>query len=237
MSQATPDLKIIQRRTTATLIGVNALSALATFLHFSIIAPLPAGRLGLLVADVADKGTPAALFMALSRTLIRTYAVEHPTQPALALTAANRRICADTQSDLFVTVFYGVLDPASDALAYCNAGHNPPYLLRAADGGAVEKLGNTGLALGILDGDLWEEATIQVAPGDLLVLYSDGIPEAQNAAEAFFGEERLLRVLRHSRDRPAGEVQAAVLAEVRAFVGNAPQFDDLTLMILVRNAA
>ncbi len=199
--------------------------------------PLPGGRLGLLVADVADKGTPAALFMALSRTLIRTYAVEHPAQPALALTAANRRICADTQSDLFVTVFYGVLDPASGALAYCNAGHNPPYLLRAADLGAVETLGNTGLALGVLDGDLWEEATIQMAPGDLLVLYSDGIPEAQNAAEAFFGEERLLRVLRHSQDRPAGEVQAAVLAEVRAFVGDAPQFDDLTLMILARNAA
>ncbi len=196
---------------------------------------LPDDRLGLLVADVADKGTPAALFMALSRTLIRTYAVEHPAQPALALTAANRRICADTQSDLFVTVFYGVLDPASGALAYCNAGHNPPYLLRAGDGGAVEKLGNTGLALGILDGDLWEEATILVAPGDLLVLYSDGVPEAQNAAEAFFREERLLRVLRHNRDRPAGEVQAAVLAEVRAFVGNAPQFDDLTLMVLARN--
>jgi serine phosphatase RsbU (regulator of sigma subunit) len=197
--------------------------------------PLPDGRLGLLVADVADKGTPAALFMALSRTLIRTYAVEHPAQPALALTAANRRICADTQSDLFVTVFYGVLDPASGALAYCNAGHNPPYLLRAGDSGAIEKLGNTGLALGVLEGDLWEEATVQVAPGDLLVLYSDGVPEAQDAAEVFFGEKRLLSVLLRSRDRAAGEVQAAVLAEVRAFVGNAPQFDDLTLMVLVRS--
>jgi serine phosphatase RsbU (regulator of sigma subunit) len=197
--------------------------------------PLPDGRLGLLVADVADKGTPAALFMALSRTLIRTYAVEHPAQPALALTAANRRICADTQSDLFVTVFYGVLDPASGALAYCNAGHNPPYLLRAGDSGAIEKLGNTGLALGVLEGDLWEEATVQMAPGDLLVLYSDGVPEAQNAAEVFFGEKRLLSVLLRSRDRAAGEVQAAVLAEVRAFVGNAPQFDDLTLMVLVRS--
>jgi serine phosphatase RsbU (regulator of sigma subunit) len=198
--------------------------------------PLPDGRLGLLVADVADKGTPAALFMALSRTLIRTYAVEHPAQPALALTAANRRICADTQSDLFVTVFYGVLDPANGALAYCNAGHNPPYLLRAGDGGAIEKLGNTGLVLGVLDEDLWEEATVQMAPGDLLVLYSDGIPEAQNAAEAFFREERLLRVLGRVRDRPAEQVQAAVLAEVRTFVGDAPQFDDLTLMVLVRNA-
>jgi serine phosphatase RsbU (regulator of sigma subunit) len=198
---------------------------------------LPGDRLGLLVADVADKGTPAALFMALSRTLIRTYAVEHPAQPALALTAANRRICADTQSGLFVTVFYGVLDPASGLLAYCNAGHNPPYLLRAENGGAVEKLGNTGLPLGILDAGLWEEATIQLAPGDLLVLYSDGVPEAQDAAEAFFGEERLLSALRRSQNQPAGDVQAAVLAEVRAFVGDAPRFDDLTLMILARNAS
>jgi serine phosphatase RsbU (regulator of sigma subunit) len=196
---------------------------------------LPDGRLGLLVADVADKGTPAALFMALSRTLIRTYALEHPARPALALTAANRRICADTQSGLFVTVFYAVLDPASGALAYCNAGHNPPYLLRAGDDGAVEKLGITGLPLGILAEEAWEEATIEVAPGDLLSLYSDGVPEAQNAAGGFLGEERLLGVLRRNRGRPAGDVQEAVLAEVRAFVGDAPRFDDLTLMILARD--
>ncbi len=197
---------------------------------------LPGGCLGLLVADVADKGTPAALFMALSRTLIRTYALEHPGQPALALSAANRRICADTQSGLFVTVFYGVLDPARGTLAFCNAGHNPPCLLRTGGAGAIEKLGNTGLALGVLDDDLWEEGQIQMAPGDLLALYSDGVPEAQDETMAFFGEERLLGVLQRCRGRPAGEVQEAVLAEVWAFVGNAPQFDDLTLMVLVRDA-
>jgi serine phosphatase RsbU (regulator of sigma subunit) len=197
---------------------------------------LPGGRLGLLVADVADKGTPAALFMALSRTLIRTYALEYPARPAQALAAANRRICADTKSGLFVTVFYAVLDPVSGALAYCNAGHNPPFLLRAGSGDAVESLGNTGLPLGILDTESWEEGIIQMAPGDLLLLYSDGVPEAQNEAEAFFGEERLLSVLRLSRDRTAHEVQEAVLAEVRAFVGEAARFDDLTLMILARGA-
>jgi sigma-B regulation protein RsbU (phosphoserine phosphatase) len=196
--------------------------------------PLPGDRLGLLVADVADKGTPAALFMALSRTLIRTYALEHPGEPARALTAANDRICADTQSGLFVTVFYGVLDPARGTLSFCNAGHNPPYLLRAGSGGAVERLSTSGLVLGILEGEVWQEGVAQVAPGDLLVLYSDGIPEAHNESGAFFGEERLLAVLDRYRSQPAGEVQAAVLAEVRAFVGDAPQFDDLTLLILTR---
>jgi sigma-B regulation protein RsbU (phosphoserine phosphatase) len=201
---------------------------------FYDFVPLPGDRLGLLVADVADKGTPAALFMALSRTLIRTYALEHPGEPALALTAANGRICADTQSGLFVTVFYGVLDPERGTLSFCNAGHNPPYLLRAGRGGAVERLSTSGLVLGILEGEVWEEGMAQVAPGDLLVLYSDGIPEAQNESGAFFGEERLLAVLDRHRGQPAGEVQTAVLAEVRAFVGDAPQFDDLTLLIITR---
>ena len=100
---------------------------------------------------------------------------------------------------------------------------------------AVERLGNTGLPLGILNDETWDEAAVQMAPGDLLALYSDGLPEAQNPAQAFFGEERLLDALRRNRDRPATDVQEAVLAEVRAFVGDAPQFDDLTWMILARN--
>ena len=207
---------------------------------FYDLIPLPNGRLGILVADVADKGTGAALYMALSRTLIRTYAIEYDTQPAHALRAANRRILRDTQSDLFVTVFYGILDPDSGSLAYCNAGHNPPYLL-GAHTGAVQALSLTGMALGVIEDETWEEGTAQMAEGDVLVLYSDGIPEAANAQGAFFGTERMLAVLRDvllALPAPsAGEVQDALLAEVRAFVDDAPQFDDMTLMVVVRDVA
>jgi serine phosphatase RsbU (regulator of sigma subunit) len=203
--------------------------------------PLPNGRLGILVADVADKGTGAALYMALSRTLIRTYAIEYDTQPALALGAANRRILGDTQSDLFVTVFYGILDPDTGSLAYCNAGHNPPYLLSAQRDGQVQELSLTGMALGVIEDETWDEGTAQMAEGDVLVLYSDGIPEAENAQAAFFGTGRLLAALQAGLaawPRPsAGEVKETLLAEVRAFVGDTPQSDDMTLMVVVRGAA
>jgi sigma-B regulation protein RsbU (phosphoserine phosphatase) len=199
--------------------------------------PLPGGRLGLLVADVADKGTGAALYMALSRTVIRTYAAEHPGRPARALAAANRRILADTQSDLFVTVFYGVLDPAAGRLTYCNAGHNPPYLLAEEAGVPIRALDPTGMALGILDEDLWEEGEVELAGGDLLALYSDGITEAQDSAGTFYGNERLQAALVAAREGGGGAtaIHDALLAGVRAFVGGAPQFDDMTLMVLVRD--
>ena len=150
---------------------------------------LPSGRLGIIIADVADKGMGAALYMALSRTLIRTYAVEYDTQPELALSAANRRILADTGAGLFVTVFYGVLDPLSGELTYSNAGHNPPYLLSARDGLAVQELDRTGVPLGILDGGTWQQGTAHINPGDVLLLYTDGITEAQNGEQSFFEED------------------------------------------------
>lgn len=204
---------------------------------FYDLIPLPGDRLGIVVADVADKGMAAALYMALSRTLIRTYALEYDTKPELALGAANRRILMDTRANLFVTVFYGILDPATGTLTYCNAGHNPPYLFSTQNGGAAQALSKTGMALGVIEDVTWEQRTEYIEPGDVLVLYTDGVTEAQNAREALFGEERLLEVTRANLGHSATDVLNAVLAEVRGFVGDAPQSDDITLMIMARYSA
>ncbi len=203
---------------------------------FYDLIPLANGRLGIVIADVAGKGMGAALYMAVSRTLIHIYAVEYDTQPELAFGAANGRILTDTHADLFVTVFYGILDPVAGTLTYCNAGHNPPYLLSARNGDAVQTLVRTGIPLGIFDDMTWEQRTVHLAPGDMLVLYTDGVTEAQNAQETFFGKERLLEVVRTNLGQPAQNVQNALLAEVHEFVGDAPQFDDITLMVIVRSA-
>lgn len=196
--------------------------------------PLPDGRLGLLVADVADKGMGAALYMALSRTLIRTYAEEYNAEPEKVLAAANRRILADTVSDLFVTVFYAVLEPQTGVLTYCNAGHNPPFLVQAQNGNHAHALVRTALPLGILADMDWGYGAVEIQPGDVLILYTDGITEAQDEAEDFFGEERLKAVARASMGRSAEVIEGKLISAVYDFVGDAPQFDDITLMIVLR---
>jgi len=202
---------------------------------FYDLIPLPNGRFGLLIADVADKGMGAALYMAVSRTLIRTYAVEYHTQPRFVFNAANRRMMSDTHGDLFVTAFYGVLDPASGTLTYCNAGHNPPFLLRRGDA-TVQALTRTGMPLGAFKGMTWEQQTLQLAPGDVLLLYTDGVTDAEDEGEAFFGQERLIEVARANLGCSAQDMQDATMAAIHEFMGGAPQFDDITLMLVVRGA-
>ncbi len=203
---------------------------------FFDVIPLPNNRWGLVVADVADKGLGAALYMALSRTLIRTYAVQHDTHPDRALAAANQRILEDTYTSLFVTVFYAILDPVSGTLSYCNAGHNPGYLLSGHNGGSVRTLPHTGIPLGLFADKPWTRRTIQLAAGETLVLYTDGITEAQDEAQAMFGEERLIQATLANAGCPAHDIQEALLENVRTFVGSAPQHDDMTLLVLVRDS-
>ncbi|HXG28277.1 MAG TPA: PP2C family protein-serine/threonine phosphatase, partial [Nevskiales bacterium] len=201
---------------------------------FYDLMELPDGRLGILIADVTDKGTGAALFMALSRTLIRTYAFEYPDRPEKVLYAANKRILTDTRTNMFVTAFYGILDPRTGTLTYCNAGHNPPYLVRADNGTAPQELHNTGIPIGITTEARWEARTVEIAPGDLLVLYTDGISEAHNQQRELFDARRLLASIQANLGLTALAVQAAILAAVDQFVGAAPQSDDQTLLVVVR---
>lgn len=211
-------------------IAAGLVPARQTSGDFYDFIPQSDGHLGLLVADVADKGTGAALFMALSRTLIRTYAMQH--DPAEAIHAANARILTDAESDQFVTVFYGVLDTTAGHLTYVNAGHNPAFVINGPD--EPQSLTKTGIPLGMFDHMPWQQQTIDLPPGSILVLYSDGVSEAQNAANEEFGETRLLDTIQANQDRPACEIHTALMDDIRAFVGNAPQFDDITLMIVKR---
>jgi sigma-B regulation protein RsbU (phosphoserine phosphatase) len=135
-----------------------------------------------------------------------------------------------------VTAFYGVLDPVTGALTYCNAGHPPPYLFRAARGSEALGLAHTGMALGVFENLSWERGTVQIAPGDALVLYTDGITEAINQQAEMFDVDRLQASVRRSLGRPAREVLDQVLADVHVFAGGALQSDDIAMIVLVREA-
>ena len=204
---------------------------------FYDINPLPDGQLGIVVADVVDKGVGAALYMSLTWILLRTYAAEYPTRPELVLSAVNRRMITDAHTNQFVTTFYGILDPSSGTLVYANAGHNPPHLLRGRGDEKAHRLTGTGLPLGIFDDVSWDQEIVQLSPGDSLVLYTDGVTEAQNSERLLFGEHRLLECLHAHRGQSARDIQNSILAEVSEFVGEAPQLDDITLAVIVRDSA
>jgi serine phosphatase RsbU (regulator of sigma subunit) len=196
--------------------------------------PMPDEGLGMAIADVTDKGTGAALFMALSRSLWRTFAVEFPAQPEQTLLKTNQRILADTHGGLYITLFYGILDPTSGNFIYSNAGHHPPYLIHARDG-SIQELIAGGIPLGVLDEASWRSDSVPIDEGDTLVLYTDGVTDAQNEKEEFFGQNRLKESIKRVVGMPAEAAREALLAELHAWVGAAPQFDDITMLVLTRN--
>jgi len=200
---------------------------------FFDVVTLPEGRWGLLIADVADKGVGAALFMALCWGLIRTYLARTPTAPARVFEAVNRRLLRDTTAGEFVTVFLGVLDTATGRLTYANAGHCPALLTSA--GRAPVRLRNTGAPLGVLENRTWEQHDRQLHPGDTLLLYTDGISEAQSANGEFFCIEGLESVMQAAKDASAAELLEHVLRTVDAFSGGKqPTSDDIAVMALRR---
>jgi serine phosphatase RsbU (regulator of sigma subunit) len=198
--------------------------------------PLPNGDLGILVADVADKGLGAALYMALSRTLIRTYALEFPRQPALAIQAANHRLLQEARAQLFVTSFFAVLDPKTGTLTYCNAGHPPAYLFDDGRPGLPPfELKTTGMAVGIEDNISWRENTVKLSPGSLLVCYTDGIPEAESANGKSLENKKLVEIIQANLDQPVQLLEKTILDMVVQFIAPQPQPDDITLLLLRRD--
>jgi len=193
---------------------------------------LPNGHIGLIMADVADKGLGAALFMAMSRTLLRTYAFVYPDRPDLVLLYANQRILTDSHTKLFVTVFYGVLNPHNGELIFANAGHVPPYLIRADPSDETVALRNTGMPLGVFETATWEMQAIKLEAGDSLILYTDGLTEASNSEDEFFSASRLLAVARASSHESATILQEHILLAAADFTDGYSQTDDLTLMVL-----
>jgi len=203
---------------------------------FFDIIPLAEDKIGFVIADVLDKGVGPALYMTLSRTLIRTYATEFDLQPDLVFFATNERILKDTRANLFVTAFFGVLDPATGALTYSNAGHNPPYFLSDQNGFDPIPLDKTGFPIGIDEDATWERAQIEMQPGDVLIFYTDGVPDAQNLEGEFFKQESLVKIVQDHLGESAELLQKSILDAVYDFVGDAPPFDDITLMVLRRDA-
>jgi serine phosphatase RsbU (regulator of sigma subunit)/class 3 adenylate cyclase len=201
--------------------------------------PLPDNHLCIVVADVADKGAAAALFMTSTRTLIRTYAEEFPTHPERVIEAVNRRLLQDTHSGLFVTVFLGVLDTQSSILTYVNAGHNPPLIASEQIEHSQRILEKTGMPIGILEDAKWECGDHKFSPGDVLVIYTDGVTEAQSAEGEYYGEGRLKQVILNSLQKSkytplAEDIIETILSDHQTFLGQAPRSDDTTLLVLIR---
>jgi len=197
--------------------------------------PISKDKLGLAIADVSGKGVPAALFMALSRTVVRANARGNPGV-AEVIKEANSMITADSKSGMFVTLFYAILDLKERRLTYVNAGHNPPMLLTGKTGDLI-MLRARGIALGAMEEIELEERTLELARGDVVVFYTDGVTEAVDTQEQQFGEERLLSLIKEHHQLSAAELVERIKEAVVAFCAEAPQFDDITLMVLKVGAA
>jgi sigma-B regulation protein RsbU (phosphoserine phosphatase) len=194
------------------------------------LVPLEGGSFGILIADVSGKGVPAALFMALSRIVVRVNAFWF-RDPSKVITSANNIISQDSKAGMFVTLFYGILSEKNRSLTYVNAGHNPPVLFRSFSG-LFEELTATGIIIGAQEGVEYKQETVIIHPGDVAALYTDGITESVNSENEMFGEVRLKTIIRTHAAGSAEEILGSILSGVVEFCGSEPQFDDITLLVI-----
>jgi len=189
-------------------------------------------RVGLLIADVTDKGMPAALFMALTRSIVRA-SLDQAASPAEGITRANRLICADSTSNMPVTLFYGLLDTTRAQITYVNAGHNPPIYYDAERDEFI-KLTRTGIFLGFDEQTVYEQKALALNAGDFIVFYTDGFTDAIDADQREFGQERFERLIMDHRQESAGEILAALEHALADFTDLTAPYDDITLLIVKR---
>ena len=198
--------------------------------YFDFI-PSEGGRIAICLGDVSGKGLPASLLMANLQATLRGQTFLNP--PAkLCLQRSNRLLYLSTSSEKFVTLFYSILDPVSHVLSFSNAGHDAPMLLR--QGGEVQRLQTGGIVLSILEDFPYEEDVVSLQPGDLLVIYTDGITESVNQNQELFGEDRLMATIRSCRDTSAREIIDHIITSARTHAGSVPQADDMTLIAIKR---
>jgi serine phosphatase RsbU (regulator of sigma subunit) len=193
---------------------------------------LDENRLGIVIADVADKGMPAALFMTLIRTLIRAAAKEN-ISPAKVLRQVNELLIPDAKHGMFVTVFYAVIYLDSGSVVYANAGHNPP-VLKYKQSNELAELTRTSMALGIFDNLEVDEREVYLQPGDWILLYTDGVTEAFKSNGEMFSTNRLYKLLLNNIFTSSKELLDLIEGSVHEFIDGMDLSDDLTIAAIVR---
>ena len=189
-------------------------------------------HIGFVIADVSGKGVPAAIFMAVSRTLIRATGIRG-VKPSECMTYSNALLSKESVNSMFVTVFYGIYNITTGEVAYANAGHNPPYVLKA-DGSVKALPMSSDLVAGVIDDHKFSEETFKLEHGDTLLLFTDGVTEATDSELKEYGEERLINLLKKNTHANCQQIIDNVKADVKAFAGDAEQSDDITLLALKR---
>ena len=192
--------------------------------------PIDEHRICFLIADVSGKGTPAALFMMTSKTMIKDYALTRESTSEI-FTAVNARLCENNDEGMFATAWIGILDTRTMTLQYTNAGHNYPILQRKSQP-CAEIATTHGLFLAGMEFTRYKQSEIHLEPGDRLLLYTDGITEAHNANNELYETERLKKMFESKRYAPGEEVLDSILNDVNNFAQGVPQFDDMTMIIL-----
>ena len=218
-----PDFQVYASMTPARNVGGD----------FYDIVHLEDNRIGVAIADVSGKGVPAALYMMSSRTLLKGAAIgcESPSQ---VLDEVNSLLQDDSDTGMFVTLFYGIYDPATNEFTYANGGHNPPLIVHA-DGSSTVLAMTGGVVLGVVPSIQYEQTTIALSPGDTILLYTDGITDATNEEGEFFGLERLQATFAGNPPRDSRAANDAVFEALQNFVGDAAQADDITCLALSRS--